>query len=66
LLVTEWHHTIALLSFIVEKLFILLVPEFVVVGVTFPNETDFVQKLLSIKSKFVLGVSLPLLANPLP
>jgi hypothetical protein len=33
---------------------------------SFPSEPKFLQKLLSIKSKFVLGMHLPLVTNPLP
>jgi hypothetical protein len=59
----------ASVSLKLDQLFILLVPElieFVVGAVSFPNEPDFVQKSLSIKSKFVLLMILSLLTNPLP
>jgi hypothetical protein len=60
----------ALLSFKLDQLFILLVPELVVVDVagTFnsPNEPDFVQNSLSVWSKFVLVMIFPLRANPHP
>jgi hypothetical protein len=55
---------------IFEQLFILLVPELVVWfegGGAFnsPNKPDFVKKVLSIKSKFVFGMSFPLIIDPL-
>jgi hypothetical protein len=53
----------ALLSLKPDELFTLLVPELVVV-VNFPNESDFVQNFLSIKSKFVIDMISPLLVNP--
>jgi hypothetical protein len=62
----------AILSFKFEQLFIVLVPELVVwfeegVGVVnFPDEANFVEKSLSIQPKFVVNVTLPLRANPLP
>jgi hypothetical protein len=67
-LVTPWHHAMARLSFIFDQLFILLVPELVVVVVlgNCPNEPDFVQNSLSIWSHFVVDVIVPLRANPLP
>jgi hypothetical protein len=71
LLVFVWNHTIALFSFIFDQLFIVLVPELVdmvsVVGaVIFPSEPDFVKNYFSVWSHFVIGVSYPLLHNPLP
>jgi hypothetical protein len=70
LFVLLWHHTMAILSLKLDKLFILLVPALVVwweaVGVSFPSEPDFVQKTLSIKSNCVLLMILSLLANPKP
>jgi hypothetical protein len=54
----------ATLSFKLEQLFILLVPE--LVAVSFPSEPDFVQTFLSIKSKAVVDMIAPLLANPDP
>jgi hypothetical protein len=53
-----WHHAMTFLMFKLDQLFIMLVPEFVVWfegggAVMFPSEPDSVQKLLSIKSKFV-------------
>jgi hypothetical protein len=61
----------AILSFIFEQLFMLLVPEFVllvsVVGaVRFPREPDFAENVLSIKSNFVIPMKGPLRANPDP
>jgi hypothetical protein len=54
----------AILSFKLHNLFILLLPELVVVGlVSFPSEPDFVQDVLPIKSKFVIGVACPLMMN---
>jgi hypothetical protein len=53
----------ATLSFKLDQLFILLVPE-LVVAVSFPSEPDFVQTFLSIKSKVVVDMIIPLLANP--
>jgi hypothetical protein len=57
--VTPWHHTMAIVSFELDHLFILLVPELVVwfevVGaVSCPDEPDFDQKSLSILSNFVI------------
>jgi hypothetical protein len=52
-----------LLSFKLDQLFILLVPDLVV---AVPDEVEFVQKFLSIKSKFVIDIIGPLLANPVP
>jgi hypothetical protein len=61
----------AILSFIFEQLFMLLVPELVVLfesvgAVRFPREPDFVQNVLSIKSNFVTLLNGPLRANPDP
>jgi hypothetical protein len=59
----------AILLFKLDKLFMLLVPELVVgvaVGVSFPNESDFVQNSLSIKSNFVTLMKGPLPLNPPP
>jgi hypothetical protein len=63
-------------SFKLDKLLILHVPFlFIVVvwlfedsvgAVIFPDEPDFVQKSLSILSKFVILMEGPLLSNPLP
>ena len=36
------------------------------IAINFPSEPDFVQKLLSIKSQFVLPVIASLLINPTP
>jgi hypothetical protein len=58
------------LSFKLDQLFTLLVPDLVVDVVVgtfkFPDEIEFVQKFLSAWSHFVLRVTLPLPANPLP
>jgi hypothetical protein len=56
-------------SFKLDQLFILLVPDLVVdvdVAVTFnfPDEVEFVQKLLSINSKVAIDMISPLRANP--
>jgi hypothetical protein len=51
----------AILSFVFEQLFMLLMPELVV----FPREPDLVQNCLSILSHFVLGVTVPLTCDPL-
>jgi ABC-type enterochelin transport system permease subunit len=58
------------LSLKLDQLFILLVPELVVLFegvsyITFPNEANFVQEFLTIKSKFVFVMKCPLLFNPL-
>jgi hypothetical protein len=68
LLVTLWHHAIAIASFIFDQLFVLLVPELVVVVVVgnCPNEPDVVQKSLSIKSNSVRRMKASLLVNPNP
>jgi hypothetical protein len=66
-LVALWHHAMAILSFKFEQLFMLLVPEFVVVGaVIFPSEANFVKKSLSIRLKFVLLMIDPLRIDPQP
>jgi hypothetical protein len=60
----------AIVSFKLDQLFMLLTPELVVVvlvgAVTFPSETDFIQHSLLIRSNFAVGVSCPLVHNPLP
>jgi hypothetical protein len=57
----------AILSFKLDQLFTLLVPELVVAGaVIFPSEPDFVQNSLSILSKFVCVMMLSLHADPIP
>jgi hypothetical protein len=57
----------AIRSFKLDQLFTLLVPELVVVGAAIcPSEPDFVQTFLSINSKFVIDMMVPLLANPQP
>jgi hypothetical protein len=61
----------AMLSFKLNKLFIVLVPELVVdvdvvVTLNFPDEPDFVQNALSIMSNLVLRMILSLHANPNP
>jgi hypothetical protein len=61
----------AFVSFKLDHLFILLMPELVVlfevvVAVWIPREPDVVQNNLSIKSKFVVLMMLPLRANPNP
>jgi hypothetical protein len=59
----------AMLLFKVDQHVIVLVPELVVGACgpfSFPNESDFVQKSLSIKSKFVLLMIAPLQTNPVP
>jgi hypothetical protein len=62
----------ATLSFKIDQLFILLVPELVVgfvcgVGaIIFPSESDFVQEFLSVRSHFVIVLNAPLHANPNP
>jgi hypothetical protein len=56
-------------SFKLNQLFILLVPELVVwfkVVASFPSEPDFVQNSLSVWSNFVVLVKASLLANPFP
>jgi hypothetical protein len=59
----------AFLLFKLDQLFILLVPD-LVVGIcgpfNCPNEPDFVQTFLSINSKFVIDMTLPLRMNPQP
>jgi hypothetical protein len=62
----------AMLSFKLDKLFIVQVPELVVMaGVvvatfSFPSDPDFVQTFLSIESHFVNVMIGPLVAYPLP
>jgi hypothetical protein len=69
-MVLGWHLTIAIDSFKLHQLFMLLVPELVVwfevVGaVIFPLEAEIVQKLLSIWQHFVLVIAVPLTSDPL-
>jgi hypothetical protein len=69
ILVAIWHHTMSSLSFKLDHLFIVLVPELVVwfegvVGVRFPSEPDFVQNSLPILSNFVLFLISPLRTKP--
>jgi hypothetical protein len=66
LLVAFWHHTVAIHSFKLDKLFILLVPAVIFPSVFVPSEPDFVQKFLSVWSHFVVLVVGPLLTNPQP
>jgi hypothetical protein len=55
------------LSFKIDQLFIVLVPELVVIGaVSLPSKPDFVQNYLSIKSNCVILMTGPLLMNPPP
>jgi hypothetical protein len=59
----------AIHSFKLDQLFVLLVPELVVwfevvVTVRIPSEPDLVQEFLSIKSNFVVFMKAPLSANP--
>jgi hypothetical protein len=61
----------ATLSFKVDKLFMLLVPELVVWfgvlgAISFPSESDFVQKFYSVWSNLVLLKNAPLPSNPNP
>jgi hypothetical protein len=66
-LVRSWHDAMTIRLFKLDQLFILRVPGRVGVGDSnFPNEPDFVQKFLSIKSHFVISVSFPLRINPNP
>jgi hypothetical protein len=53
-------------SFKLDQLFILLVPEHVVALVIFPSEPNFVQPSLSINPKFAIVMIVPLPCNPLP
>jgi hypothetical protein len=58
----------AFLSFMLDQLFMLLVPDLVVESAgtfNFPDEVDVVQKFLSIKSNFVVDLRAPLCADPL-
>jgi hypothetical protein len=69
LLVKFWHHAMALLSFKLHQLFMLLVPQ-LVVGVSgpfnCPNEPDFVQNCLSVWSNFVVLMIASLREDPFP
>jgi hypothetical protein len=59
----------AFVSFKLDQLFILLMPELVVVvvpAVIFPSEPDCIQNSLSILSKFVVIMIDPLCINPQP
>jgi hypothetical protein len=69
--VLAWHHAMPILSFKLDQIFMLQVPALVVsfeasTTVIFPNESDSVQQFLSAWFQFVLGVTLPLIGNPLP
>jgi hypothetical protein len=68
-LVTLWHHAMAILLFKLDQPFTLLVPG-LVVGVfgafNCPNEPNFVQKSLLVRSHFVIELSCPLVADQLP
>jgi hypothetical protein len=60
-----------LLSFKLDQLFILLVPDLVVdvdvaVTLNFPDEPDFVQNSLSVWSNFVVLMIAPLHGDPPP
>ena len=55
------------LTFKLDQLFILLVPDLVGGGAAiFPSESKVFQKSLSVWSNFVIGMIVPLLVNPLP
>jgi peptidoglycan/LPS O-acetylase OafA/YrhL len=61
----------ATVSFELDQLFMLLVPELVILvqgvgAVIFPSEPDFVQNSLAIKSMFVVAMMFSLCANPAP
>jgi hypothetical protein len=71
LMVPVWRHAMAHISFKLDQLFVLLVPELVVwfeaTTASFPSEPDFVQESLSIRSNFVIDImTLSLRTNPLP
>jgi hypothetical protein len=69
LLVTVWHHAMAILQFELDKLFTSLVPGLVVTvvaAVIFPSEPNFAQTFLSIKSIFVVDMMLLMSADLLP
>jgi hypothetical protein len=71
ILVLGWYLAMALLSFKLDQLFKVLVPELVVWfagvrDVTFPIEPDSVQNYLSIKSNFVTCLIGPLVLNTNP
>jgi hypothetical protein len=67
--VKAWHDAMAILSFKIDQFIMLLVPyslQFLPHSETsIPNEPDFVQKFLSIRSQFVLCMKCPLRTNPL-
>jgi hypothetical protein len=65
LLVPDWHHAMAIRSFKLDQLFMLLVPD-LVVGVSFPSEADFIESSFSIRSKLVCSTIGPLITNPPP
>jgi hypothetical protein len=54
----------AILSFELNQLFMLLVPD--LLAFLFPSEPDFVQKSLSVKSNFVIEMARSLRMNPPP
>jgi hypothetical protein len=72
LIVALWHHTMAIMSFTLDQLFILLLPGLVVLLVqdvgafSIPREPDFVQEFLSVSSNCVIVMTVPLISNPLP
>jgi hypothetical protein len=59
-----WDDTMALLSLPLDHFFILIVPFLVSSDLNFPNEPEFVQKLLSIVSNFVICACVPLRTSP--
>jgi hypothetical protein len=54
----------AILSFELNQLFILLVPD--LLAFLFPSEPDLVQKSLSVWSHYVIEMARSLRMNPLP
>jgi hypothetical protein len=70
-LVLWLHETMAILLFKLDQLFMLLVPQslslvFLALSTVQANEPIFVQESLSVWWHFVIEVSCPLVADPLP
>jgi hypothetical protein len=70
LLVSLWHHAMAILSFRLDQLFMLMVPGLVAVAVavvgafSFPSEPDSVEKFFAAWSHFVACMLSPLRFYP--
>jgi hypothetical protein len=71
ILALVWHQAMAILSFELDQLFTVLVPELVVwfecvSDVTFPSKPNSVQNLISIEPNFVTCMIVRLMTDPRP